>query len=59
VIPANGMFEGQGEFARCFRAVVCYHSESPTPKAIGSYLFHHTSYRAYLYYTRHFDLYLL
>jgi hypothetical protein len=32
--------------------------ESSTPKAIGSYLFLHTSYRAYNTYTRLFDLYL-
>lgn len=32
--------------------------ESSTPKAIGSYLFLHTSYRAYLDYARLFDLYL-
>ena len=32
--------------------------ESSTPKAIGSYLFLHTSYRAYLNYARLFDLYL-
>ena len=32
--------------------------ESSTPKAIGGYLFLHTPYRAYLYYTRLFDLYL-
>jgi len=47
VIPTKGLFESQGEFARYFRAEVCYCSESPTPKAVGSYLFHHTSYRAY------------
>jgi hypothetical protein len=32
--------------------------ESSTPKAIRSYLFLHTSYRAYLDYARLFDLYL-
>jgi hypothetical protein len=32
--------------------------ESSTPKAIGSYLFLHTSYRAYLHHMRLFDLYL-
>jgi len=32
--------------------------ESSTPKAIGSYLFLHTSYRAYINCTRLFDLYL-
>gem|GEM_PF-3392953 len=58
VIPTNVVFESQGEFARCFRAEVCYYSESPTPKAIGSYLLPHTSYRAYFNYTRRFDLYL-
>jgi hypothetical protein len=39
VIPTNGVFESQGEFALCFRAVVYYCSESPTPRAIGRYLF--------------------
>ena len=58
VIPVNGVFESQGVFARCFRAEVFLSPESPTPKAIGSCLFLHTSYRAYLNYTRLFDLYL-